>query len=278
MYFIREYIQVFKNKAFRQYFLINMFYGFSKSFYSYSDQFFIRSIADKYSHFSVLNTIGGAAEIAGGPFNYFLVRYMDKRTCGFIMAPLMIAGLLINGFVTPATPVFVIYLSTILYNFGFSGPGFVINNIQPDVTDVDELITGRRREGVITTFYSFVRKTINSFVTGILGYSMYFFGYDTTNPDYASLTNSAEFGIRLIVSWLPTIFAVLSLVLLFTFKMKKRDHEIIQSVIAQKHETGTCEISNSDKKRLEQIAGHKWEDMWIGQGAVNRKLEELSNI
>lgn len=278
MYFIREYIQVFKNKAFRQYFLINMFYGFSKSFYNYSDQFFIRSIADKYSHFSVLNTIGGAAEIAGGPFNYFLVRYMDKRTCGFIMAPLMIAGLLINGFVTPATPVFFIYLSTILYNFGFSGPGFVINNIQPDVTDVDELITGRRREGVITTFYSFVRKTINSFVTGILGYSMYFFGYDTTNPDYASLTNTAEFGIRLIVSWLPAIFAVISLILLFTFKMKKRDHEIIQAVIKEKHETGTCQISGSDKKRLEEIAGHKWEDMWIGKGSVDRKLEELANI
>lgn len=277
-YFFREYIQVFKNKAFRQYFLINMFYGFSKSFYSYSDQFFIRSIADKYSHFSVLNTIGGAAEIAGGPFNYFLVRYMDKRTCGFIMAPLMIAGLLINGFVTPATPVFFIYLATILYNFGFSGPGFVINNIQPDVTDVDELITGRRREGVITTFYSFVRKTINSFVTGILGYSMYFFGYDTTNPDYASLTNTAEFGIRLIVSWLPAIFAILSLVLLFTFKMKKRDHEIIQAVIKEKHETGTCQISGSDKKRLEEIAGHKWEDMWIGKSAVDRKLEELTNI
>ncbi len=277
-YFFREYIQVFKNKAFRQYFLINMFYGFSKSFYSYSDQFFIRSIADKYSHFSMLNTVGGAAEIAGGPFNYFLVRYMDKRTCGFIMAPLMIAGLLINGFVTPATPVFIIYISTILYNFGFSGPGFVINNIQPDVTDVDELITGRRREGVITTFYSFVRKTINSFVTGILGYSMYFFGYDTTKPDYDSLTNTAEFGIRLIVSWLPAIFAILSLVLLFSFKMKKRDHEIIQAVIKEKHETGTCQISGSDKKRLEEIAGHKWEDMWIGKSSVDRKLEELANI
>ena len=278
MYFIREYIQVFKNKAFRQYFLINMFYGFSRSFYNYADQFFIRSIADKYSHFAMLNTVGGAAEIAGGPFNYFLVRYIDKRTCGFIMAPLMITGLLINGFVTPATPVFVIYIATILYNFGFSGPGFVVNNIQPDVTDVDELITGRRREGVITTFYSFVKKTINSFVNGILGYSMFFFGYDTTAANYSDLTTTAEFGIRLIVSWLPAAFAILSLVLIFAFKMKKKDHELIQAVIKEKHETGTCTITESDKKKLEEIAGQRWEDMWIGQGAVNRKLEELANI
>ena len=278
-YFINEYIQVFKNKAFVQYFFINLFYGFSKSFYSYADQFYIRSIADKYSHFAVLNTVAGAAEIAGGPVNYFLVRYIDKRTCGILLAPLMITGLLINGFATPATPVFLIYIATILYNFGFSGPGFVINNIQPDVTDVDELITGRRREGVISTFYSFVRKTINSFVSGILGYSMYFFGYDTKHPEYENLSTTAEFGIRLIVSWLPAIFAIISLILIFRFKMTKRDHEIIQDVIKQKHETGSCEISEADKERLEEIAGHSWDKMWIGRSEiVKQKQEELANI
>ncbi len=280
-YFIKEYIQVFKNKAFRQYFRINLFYGFSKSFYSYADQFYIRSIADKYSHFSVLNTVGGAAEIAGGPVNYFLTRYMDKRMCGLVMMPMMVIGLLLNGFVTPNSPVFILYIATILYNFGFSGPGFVINNIQPDVTDVDELITGRRREGVITTFYSFVRKTINSFVTGFLGIFLQVIGYDTTNLEkieYAALNGQTEFGLRLLVSWLPTAFAIISLILIFRFKMKKHDHEIIQSVIAQKHETGTCEISSGDKKRIEEIAGHRWEDMWIGQTGVDRKLEEVLEI
>lgn len=280
-YFISEYIQVFKNKAFRDYFLINLFYGFSKSFYNYADQFYIRSIADKYSHFSMLNTVGGAAEVAGGPVNYFLVRYIDKRFCGILLAPLMIAGLLIGGFVTPSTPVAFLYIAAVLYNFGFSGPGFVINNIQPDVTDVDELITGRRREGVIGTFYSFVKKTINSFVTGILGFFLQFIGYDTTNLssiEYAALSNTTKFGIRLIVSYLPAVFAIISLILIFRFKMKKRDHEMIQSVIAAKHETGSCEISESDKKRLEQIAGHKWEDMWIGQADVAKKLEELADI
>ncbi len=197
------------------------------------------------------------------------------------MMPMMVIGLLLNGFVTPKSPVFILYIATILYNFGFSGPGFVISNIQPDVTDVDELITGRRREGVITTFYSFVRKTINSFVTGFLGIFLQLIGYDTTNLEkieYAALSTQTEFGLRLLVSWLPTIFAITSLILIFRFKMKKRDHEIIQSVIAQKHETGTCEISAGDKKRIEDIAGHRWEDMWIGQSNVDRKLEEVLDL
>ena len=60
--------------------------------------------------------------------------------------------------------------------------------------------------------------------------------------------------------------------------MKKKDHELIQAVIKEKHETGTCTITESEKKKLEEIAGQRWEDMWIGRGSVNRKLEELANI
>lgn len=278
-YFFREYIQVFKNKAFRQYFFIGMFYSFAKNFYGDADQIFMRSVADKYSHFAMLQTIAGVAEVAGGPFNYFLSRYMDKRFCGLALTPFMIAGLLINGFATPATPVFFIYLASILYNFGFSGPGFVVNNIQPDVTDVDELITGRRREGVIATFNSFLKKTSLSLSSGALGYMLFYMGYDVNNPSYEMLSGTAELGIRLAVSWLPAIFMAISLFLTFRYKMRKRDHEIIQQVIKQKHETGTCDISYSDKKRLEDIAGQKWEDMWIGRsGEVDRKLEEVNGI
>ncbi len=278
-YIFKEYIQVFKNRAFRQYFFIGIFYSFSKNFYNDADQVFLRSVVDKYSHFAVLQTIAGVAEISGGPFNYFLSRYMDKRFCGLALTPFMIAGLLINGFSTAATPVFFIYLASIFYNFGFSGPGFVINNIQPDITDVDELITGRRREGVISTFNSFLKKTSLSLSSGALGYMLHYMGYDPAVAEYTKLTTTAEFGIRLAVSWLPAIFMIIALILTFRYKMRKRDHEIIQDVIKQKHETGTCEISEADKERLEEIAGQSWDNMWIGKSdIIKQKQEELANI
>ena len=46
--------------------------------------------------------------------------------------------------------------------------------------------------------------------------------------------------------------------------MTKRDHETIQRVIKEKHESGAYEITEEEKARLEQISGVKWEDMWIG--------------
>ncbi len=264
-YLFNEYYLVFKNRSFRQYFLISIFNSFRASFYSYSDQYFIVSIADKYKIFNVLNTVAGTAEFMGSPVIYFLNRFFDKRTSGLMLTPLMIAGLVIYSFVDSKTPSIFLYLATILYNFGFSGPGFAIDTIQPDITDVDELITGRRREGVIATFRSFVSKTINSFMTGILGFSLKFFGYDVNKKEPAYQTAKTIFGLRLNFSYMPIIFGIITLVLIKSFSMTKNDHSEIQRVIKEKHEKGTVTITDEQKKRLEKIAGQKWEDMWIGQ-------------
>jgi oligogalacturonide transporter len=177
----------------------------------------------------------------------------------------MIAGLAVNLFVSNKTPAAFLYIAAILYNFGFSGPGFAIDTIQPDITDVDELITGRRREGVIATFRSFTSKTINSFMTGLLGYSLKFFGYDVKKKEPIYQTAKTIFGLRLNFSVMPIIFGILTLILIKSFTMTKNDHKEIQRVIKERHENGTVTISDEQKKRLERIAGQKWENMWIGQ-------------
>ncbi len=263
-YLLHEYSLVFKNRAFRQYFLIAMFNSFRSSFYQYADQYFMISIANRYSHFNVLNAVAGVAEFMGSPANYFLNRYFGKRVSGTLFTPIMVAGLTIYAFIKEKTPVGFLYLAAILYNFGFSGPTFAVETIQPDITDVDELITGRRREGTISTFRSFVTKTLNSFMTGILGFMLKFFGYDVKKPSPAEQSAKTIFGIRLIFTYLPLLFGVLTWILVTKFKMEKKDHEEIQRVIKEKHERGECEITEEEKERLEQISGVKWENMWIG--------------
>ena len=57
--------------------------------------------------------------------------------------------------------------------------------------------------------------------------------------------------------------------------MTKQDHEEIKRIIAEKHETGTCTLSDEEKKRIEYIAGHKWEEMWIGQTIAPRDINAV---
>ena len=263
-YMFTEYAQVFKNRAFRQYFLISMFNSFRSSFYSYADQYFIISIAAKYKHFNTLNIVAGVSEFMGSPANYLLNRYFGKRISGTLFTPIMVAGLALYAFVGKNTPSIILFLATVLYNFGFSGPGFAVETIQPDITDVDELITGRRREGVIATFRSFVSKTINSFMEGILGFSLKFFGYNVDRKEPELQSPRTVFGLRLIFTYLPILFGVLTWILVNKFTMTKKDHEEIQRVIRERRENGTVTITDEEKARLEIIAGQKWEDMWIG--------------
>lgn len=126
-----------------------------RGFYSITDQYFMVSVADKYSLFISMTIVSGISEFMGTPINYMLIKKFGKQSCGKILGPLMVVGLFITSFITSNTPsivsTIIIVISSICYNFGFSGPDFFIVNIQPDVTDVDEMITGERREGTIST-------------------------------------------------------------------------------------------------------------------------------
>lgn len=270
-----EYLSVFKNKAFRQYFIISLFYMISKGLYSYTDQYFIISVANKYKLFNTLNIIAGIAEASGSPLNFLLVKYKGKQFCGKLLGPFMVIGLILNIFITPTTPsavsTVIILISSILYNFGFSGPGFVAVNIQPDVIDIDELITGEKREGMVSTFKSFFFKTISSFMSYAVGFSLEAFGYDTQKKEPQYQTKKSLFGLRLNFVILPAIFAAFTVFATYRYKMTKTDHEIIKDLIKQKRETGECTVSEEQKLKIEQISGQKWEDMWIGKDVVALK-------
>lgn len=278
-FLVSEYKTVFSNRAFRQYFIIALFFSMSRYFCNYADQYFMVSVTDTYHIFISMNIISGIAEFSGSPLNYLITRYKGKTACGKYLGPLMVVGIAINGFLTYSTPKVIKYaviiVSSILYNFGFSGPGFVAENIQPDITDVDELITGRRREGVISTFRTFFSKTISSFMGYVVGQSLEWFGYNPAVKHPLDQAKITTFGLRLNYSVIPSILALFCVISIFKYRMTKHDHEEIKRIIAEKHETGTCTLSDEEKKRIEYIAGHKWEEMWIGQTIAPRDINAV---
>ena len=273
---LNEYKLVFKNRSFRQYFALSTCYSISKGFYNNSNQYFIKHAAKRWNRYNILNTIAGVSEASGFPINYALTMKYGKQLCGKLLGPIMIAGLAISLFVNESTPTWVLYAASALYCFGFSGVGFVGTNTQPDVTDVDELITGRRREGVISTFSSLIKKTINGFMAAFTGYILAAFGFQV--GDGAVQTSMGMFGIKFTYSILPIIFATFSIIGIYRYKMTKSDHELIKKAIADKKENGSVELTDEEKKICEEIAGQKWENMWIGKAAVPDELAKLTEV
>ncbi len=290
---INEYVQVFKSKSFREYFFMSVAYQFSTGFYSNTKVYYIKYLANQYAFYAIHNAVAGVAEAAAFPLNYALTMKHGKKKCGSIVTPLMVAGLALGFIMQPAGTgaskyvwIAVMMLSMILYPFGMSGLGFVSTNVFPDLTDVDEAITGRRREGVLSTFNTFIKKSIGGVMTALVGFALGGFGlvtgkeaeeYETVNNALFPQTSTAVLGVRICVALIPIIAAVVALYLLNRFKMTKDDHVIVRAAIAAKHKYGAVELTEEERESVEKITGQKMKDMWLGKnedGAMPHPLEK----
>lgn len=288
-YFFHEYYLVFKNKSFRQYFFMSLAYQFSTGFYASSKVYYIKYLANQYSKYALFNAVAGVAEASAFPFNYALTMKFGKKRCGDIVTPLMVAGLAIGLFMqggSKASPLWVVLmmLSMILYPFGMSGLGFVSTNVFPDLTDVDELITGRRREGVISTFSTLIKKSVSGVMAFFVSFILQSFGLITgdTVSEYEKATgtlyeqsSSAVLGVRICVAVIPIIAAVIALILLKKFKMTKEDHTMIRAAVATKHKYGSVTLSDEERERIELVSGQKIENTWLGKDNDSDEIHTL---
>ena len=279
-YLMNEYKFVMKNKAFREYFFMSLCYNIATYFYTTTLIYYIEYVAKLPSMYTLFTTIAGIFEASSFPLNYALTMKFGKKKCGAIVTPLMLAGfavcLLMNP--TPETEGALIWkiillATAVLYPFGKSGLGYVAINILPDVSDVDELITGRRREGVIGTFNTFIKKTVSGVMSSVVMFILGGFGLIVgdelkdklaADPGFQQ-SDSAILGVRICITFAPIAFALISLFLLHKFQMSKKEHTIIRAAIATKHRYGSVALTNEQVEIMEKISGQKYENTWLGK-------------
>ena len=146
-------------------------------------------------------------------------------------------------------------------------------NILPDISDVDELITGRRREGVIGTFNTFIKKTVSGVMSSVVMFILGGFGLivgDELNDKLAvdptfQQSDSALLGVRICITFAPIVFTLISLYLLHRFQMTKKEHTLIRAAVATKHKYGSVALSEEEITIMEKISGQKYETTWLGK-------------
>ena len=278
--FFHEFALVLRNKAFRQYFAMTFLYLFGSSFFGVSKPFFLKEVANRWDKRSQLDIWRGVAEMLMFPVNYGITKKFGKQKNALFTLPLLFVSFALGFLIAPQAPgsrllsvVVMLFVREITYIIGYSGYGFMISNIYPDVTDVDEMITGRRREATISTFNSFVKTMTSGFMASVVGILLEWFGVAQATTEkplvkarasniYGGFTPS--FGLKLSNAFLPMVFLGLALLSLRKYKMTRQDHELIRRVIAQRHGEGRAEVSEAERAKLEEIAGRRWDEMWVG--------------
>jgi len=170
-------------------------------------------------------------------FNWLGVRYGKRAALLFGSAFLAISTLLSWWLYTPEFPWLQVMVLVALVPF--AAVIFIFPSaMTADVIDLDELRTGRRREGVYMSVLTFITKLGSSGSTLLTSYCLNWVGFDE-NLDQQ--TDDTMVKLRLIFAIVPSIMVVIVTVLLFFYPLSEGKIRRIRAIL--------------ERRRIERMAG-----------------------
>lgn len=179
------------------------------------------------------------------PAYYALSRRIGKRGAfmvgGFIWAGAMVLSLLLR----PGLPVWVYFVFAALVGSGTGGVIVMAYAIFPDIPDVDELVSGRRREGIFAGVLTFLRKLTGAFAIFLVGQAIDLAGY--TSPvetieagvsAVAEAQQSAGFVmvLRVVFAAVPLVFIAITMLIASRFPLSSGLHSRLKSYLTARRE------------------------------------------
>lgn len=186
----------------------------------------------------VLGLVLGVAFITM-PLTVKLMRKFGKRTAYMVTMAIYSIVLIIMSQIPPGGQVQVL-LAALFAGFGFGAANVIPWAMVADVVDVDELNTGRRREGIYAGYMVFLRKLATALAIFVVTRVLAAVGFQegTTGglltieqPERALVT------LRLLVGLVPALMLALSVVFAWRYPLSKTAHQQILARLAQRRNT-----------------------------------------
>ncbi len=164
----------------------------------------------------------------------FLSRKLGRQRVFLIGVPVWIIGAIGLWFVQPGQTNMVIILAVVAA-IGVS-LGFLIPwSLLPDVVDEDELRTGKRREGIFYGFFVFLQKLGISLGLFFQGQVLDWAGYiPEVNGVVAAQPESALLAIRVMVSIVPIVLLIISMVVVARYPITREKLVEIQAGLRER--------------------------------------------
>jgi GPH family glycoside/pentoside/hexuronide:cation symporter len=139
---------------------------------------------------------------------------------------------ILAGFFYPAHPTPLVYVTAIVAGMGLSSQWVCPWSMMPDVIEIDEAVTGERREGVYYGMWQFTSKFANAFAIAAAGWMLSGFGYVPDIPQ----TELAIFGIRFLFTLIPVLMFILTMPLLIKYPITRESHTQLVEELRQNQE------------------------------------------
>ena len=174
----------------------------------------------------------------------------------YISASVWIAASIGIVFLTPATPGILVISICSLIGVGSAGCNLFSWSALPDIADVDELITGHRREGLYAGVSTFLRKLSGGVVVGALGIALDVIGYSKEAVSVGKISNITDWGIRILFCGIPIAFLISSLLFLRKYKLGSQEFTIMSTILNRFREgERNIAIEGEELRVCQQLTG-----------------------
>jgi oligogalacturonide transporter len=216
----------------------------------------------------------GASNVLSFIINVYVMKKKSKKHAMLMDFPLEIAAAVIFLFITPGTPIWVYFAGLFLTGLGASCLAFIPNTMIPELPDVDELIFGRRREGVAAGLLSLGKKVIQGVSTLTFGAVLSIFGLteETASPDKA--TFASLFAVKFMLCIIPIVGCIILFFATRRYNLDAMRHNMIQAKIKQKRATGKAECAQEEIAICEDVTGLSFEELWISKALTQEEISQ----
>jgi oligogalacturonide transporter len=189
-----------------------------------------------------------------------------------------VIGYLVAYYSNPSNLMLMLFILIGIAGLGRGGLNFIPWNNYPFIPDVDEVITGQRREGVFAGMMTFIRKASQALAVFLVSLILQEAGFVSGKTVQ---TASALNAIMAILTIGTLLFLVGGFLISFRYKLTKENHTTLLNEISRLKSGGSMNhVDANTRKVVEQLSGWQYEKLWGNNpvGYKNRvKYRNLEN-
>lgn len=174
---------------------------------------------------------------------------------------------------SPQATLIALFVVTALFGLGTGGVYYIPWTVYTFLADVDEVLTGRRREGIYAGAMTFAGKMTRSVVVFVMGWTLSQFGFasgQATQPEHAVYAIVGVFALGVIGLALGAIYYTTQMTL------DRTNHAVLVEEIARVKSGGKIsDVPPHARAVAEEMTGWKYEQCW-GNNTLAHKDSSLS--
>lgn len=274
---MRDWLSPFANKAYRNYLGIFLSFQVGVDLVLALFIFYIDIVVMRYASYELIMGVLLVFSLVFMAVMGMVAQKKGKAFPLFIGMPVWILTMFGFLFIKSDTPVIVLCILSAFIAVGSSSGNLSTWSMLTDIYDIDELRTGKRREGVYSGLTTFLRKFASGVAVLVLGFGLRALGFDQTQYNMLKATTDsfdpAVYAQSSLVSGIKWMFVLIPVVLLsiclfFAIRNKvnkRRFDAVLRGIEAFQTQGSLDTLSSQDREDILTVTGETEGRLWNGK-------------